>query len=195
MNRLVLLTGLFLGPALMSGLFSCGNSCGGPYKYQIQDYRVLLSKVKPQNASWYPLDSLTTGQTITYREVELHLVAEEQQVAAHRVIIGSDVWACDPAIIPLDRIKNKTVRRPQSYRAALPAGSDLKPILSAGLGGGSQQPLAEVLASSSQRAESIVSLRFAQAPDQSAQHEFTIEIELIRGPIFVRKTKPVTITP
>jgi hypothetical protein len=195
MNRFLLLISLLFGPALVGGLVGCEEKCGGPYKFQIQDYQVSLRRIDPQKPNTYLPNPLSGGEIVSYKEIELLLNAEEQRVAVRRAGVGANVWACEPAIIPLDRIKQLTVNSNQAYNASLPAGNDLKTVLSTGLAGINQKPLIEALTGSSQEGQSIGSLRFTQAPDRSAQHEFTIRIELSRGPVFTLRTKPITITP
>jgi hypothetical protein len=193
MNQFILLICLLLGPALMSGLVGCEKKCGGSYKFQIRDYQVAFRRVDPQKPNTYLHDPLSGGETVIYKEIEFLLIAEHQRVAIRQVTTGANLWACDPAIIPLDRIKELTVSSNQAYNASLPAGSDLKTVLSTG--GSDQRPLTGALTNSSQVDQSIGSLRFTQAPDRSAQHEFTIRIELSRGPVFTLRTKPITVTP
>jgi hypothetical protein len=194
-NRFVLLICLLFGPALMSGLVGCEEKCGGAYQLQTRDYQVSLRWVDPQKPNTYLPAHLSSGETVNYKEIELHLTAEVQRVAIHQVTTGANLWACDPSIIPLDRIKELTVSSNQAYNASLPAGSDLKTVLSTGLYGSNHRPLTEALSDLSPEGQSIGSLRFTQAPDRSAQHEFTIRIELSRGPVFTLRTKPVTVTP
>lgn len=195
MTRFFLLISLLFAPAIMSGLIGCEEKCGGPHKFQIRDYQVSLRRIDPQKPNTYLSDTLSVGETITYKGIEFLLIAEEQRVSIRQVTTGATLLACDPAIIPLDRIKELTVISNQAYNALLPAGSDLKTVLSTGHAGNNQRLLTEALADLSQGGQSIGSLRFTQAPDRSAQHEFTIRIELSRGPVFTLRTKPITVTP
>lgn len=197
MSRLIGIFLVLLGPVLLSALLGCDTCNPEPFRFGIQDYKAYTRLVSPQAYKPYLADTLAANDTTSYKDVELILIGEQIRVASmYSNKGGSSVWACDPVVTGVDMIKKLTVVSDHPYRAGLDAGSNLATILTIGEGPYGRMSLSDFLIPSHKAvAQPFFSLWFTQAPDQIAQHQFKITVDLEKGQSISFLTKPVVIKP
>lgn len=197
MNRLI---GLFLiafGPVLINGLLGCDTCNPEPYRFGIQDYKAYPRRISRQLYKPYLADTLTANDTVSYKDLELIFIGKEVRIASlYATRSGSSVWACDPAVIGVDMIKRLTITSDHPYRTGLGVESNLATILTIGEEAYGRIPLSDFLTPPYQAvAQPFFSLGFAQAPDQIAQHQFKITVDLGKGQATSFLTRPIVIKP
>ncbi len=197
MSRLIGILLALLGPVLLSALLGCDTCNPEPFRFGIQDYKAYARRINQQAYRPYLTDTLAASDTTSYKDIELIFVGEQVRVASMYFGKGGpNVWACDPVVVAIDTIKQLTVVSDHSYRTGLDAGSNLATILTIGEGPYGRIPLSDFLAPSYKAvAQPFFSLMFTQAPDQIAQHQFKITVDLEKGRSISFLTKPVVIKP
>lgn len=197
MGRLIGILLALLGPVLLSTLPGCDTCNPEPYRFGIQNYKAYTRRISQQAYKPYLADTLAANDTTSYKDIELILIGEQIRVASmYSDKGGSSVWACDPAVIGVDMIKQMTIVSDHSYRTGLDAGSNLATILTIGEGPYRRMSLSDFLTPSYKAvAQPFFSLGFTQAPDQIARHQFKITVDLEKGQSITFQTKPIVIEP
>ncbi len=187
---------LLVGPVLLSGLFSCETCHPAPYRYGIETYRTYPRSITKQTNQPYLTDTLASRDTVSYQDLELILVGKQVILATHnQPTLNSAVWACDPAYVPVDSIKQLTITSTQAYATSFSIGSDLSAIMTIEQDSYDRKPIAAFLAMPFAQAQPFFALRFTKAPDRLAAHQFRITVDLGRGHTSSFLTRPILIKP
>lgn len=196
MARFIICLFILLGPALLGGLLSCETCNPAPYHYGVEDYKIYPRRISKLMTQSYPADTLAVSDTVNYQDLELILMGKEVLVATHnQSVVGSAVWACDPAYIPVDSVKHLTIISTQAYSPSFGIDQDLAAMMTIEQDSYDRKRIREFLAMPFPPAQPYFSLRFTQAPNRLGAYQFKIIIDLGNGKISSFLTRPILIKP
>lgn len=194
MKKLLLILLVYSFPLLLSALTGCDDCNPDPIRFGIARYDVYLGNAESEDQYVYPPDTIAANDTVDFKKLSIVIAGKLRSVASYNeTTCGTEAWACDPAIIPVDRIQSITVSSSASYNATLPAGANLSPVLSIARPGLTQQAFSVFDNAPEIEAQDSYSIRLAQAPESNGTHKFTVKIELTNGQSFSATTPPVYI--
>lgn len=194
MKRITALLILFIGPALLSSLVGCDPCHPAPRRFHVDDYDVYIRKSLPDQLGVFPINPVSSLDTVKAAELELILFGKLTYVA-YRTSGSNSVFACDPAVIALDTIRSVQIVSSQSYAADLPAGSNLTSVFGVGSAKYPRISIADYLAQTANRANEAYLLTLVKSPDHLSRHRFTIIVTLSNGKALEGTTEEVTIKP
>ncbi|RYF71101.1 MAG: DUF5034 domain-containing protein [Cytophagaceae bacterium] len=190
MKRTILLLLIFIGPVLITGLVGCELCNTGPTRFTIGGYKLSLQNAGVNPSSPAEIGNVTAGDTVLSRNLQIRLLGDEVY-AASLTGGGSSVFACDPAIIPLDVIKSLSIVSDQPFSADLPAGTNLTSVLTVEYG---VRAAVDYFNQPNVPAQNYV-FTILKAPETMAKYRFTVQVELRNGKTFTDTTMAVAIKP
>ncbi len=194
MSRIIVVVLLLVGPVLLNGLTGCNTCNPPPYRFGILDYKTFPRKISDKSYKPYLVDTLSLSDSVTYRQLELILIGQVKTVPINdQHTGGSNLWACEPAVVAVDSIKHLTITSNQPYKTGLGANGDVTSILTIGEGSYDQKPLTEFLAMPLIRARPFYSLRFTQGPEKAGRYQFQVKVNWGQGKTISFLTRPIFI--
>ena len=195
---LLLLTAVFLGAVV-----SCfpDDGCGGPIRYGIDG--IAVAPVRFTEGQFLE-DTLAPGDTVVYHQYALLISPVADPTAQIAPSVGSwlsQAYACDPAVVPTDRLARVTVLSDNDFIASdgrtIEAGDTLAAYFDRRDEYGS---VAEKLVDYNDRLpapakEYPFAIVLTETPAGPQIHQFTVSYRLVDGKSYNFTSDPVTITP
>ncbi|MBO0951357.1 DUF5034 domain-containing protein [Fibrella forsythiae] len=190
MKRTILLLLIFIGPVLITGLVGCEVCNTGPTRFTVGGYYLSLQKAGVNPSFPTQIGNVAPGDTVLARNLQIRLFGEEV-FAALLSGGGSNLFACDPAIIPFDVIKRLSIVSDQPFSTDLPAGTNLTSVLTVEYG---VRAAVDYFSQPNVPAQNYV-FTILKAPATLAKHRFTVQVDLRNGKTFADTTMAVVIKP
>lgn len=193
MNKLLIAIVLLLGPVVLNSLTSCETCMPTPYQSAIANYRLYAQKLTDATAASFLADTLSSKDSVTYKQVALLIMGEERRLALSAQQSGElSAVACSETFIAVDSIRSLSVTSSQPY-ATLSANQDISASFTIGPSAYSQEPLSDFTANHPQPAQLLYLLQLQQPPKQAGWYSFSVYIQLKSGQLYNLMTKPVFI--
>ncbi|MCE7040770.1 hypothetical protein [Dyadobacter sp. CY312] len=194
MKKLLLILLVYSFPLFLSALTGCDDCNPDPIRFGISNYKIYLGNAEKEDQYMYPPDTIAANDTVDFKKLSIAITGTLRSVVFHsQTKTGAEAWACDPAVIAIDKIKSIIVTSSASYNSTLPPGTHLSPVLSIARERWPQQAFFNFDTTPDRPAYYAYSIRLTQAPESSGLHRFTVKIDLLNGQSFTSTSAPVYI--